>query len=288
MNHNHKAGWLLLSSSLSPAVTTTAWLLRIMLPVSLAVTILQYYGVVDTISHILDPAFHFIGLPGRASVAFVTAASVTTYAGIAVMTSLDLTIREASILSAMALLCHALPMESAVVGKVGSRPLLMAAIRIVAAFTAAFVLNMLLPEMSGHLMPSPAAPLPPTSLSGVLVRWLLTSVRLGCMIFLIIYLLMVIQRVLDRYNALPWLVGNVLGISYGAAVMTEMMRTGRISRHEADEANYHLIMNHSMIEDTLVYAALGIPPALILSVRIVFALIVVWTRKFVVCVLRRG
>ena len=47
-------------------------------------------------------------------------------------------------------------------------------------------------------------------------------------------------------------------------------------------------MNHSMIEDTLVYAALGIPPALILSVRIVFALIVVWTRKFVVCVLRRG
>ena len=83
-------------------------------------------------------------------------------------------------------------------------------------------------------------------------------------------------------------VGNVLGISYGAAVMTEMMRTGRISRHEADEANYHLIMNHSMIEDTLVYAALGIPPALILSVRIVFALIVVWTRKFVVCVLRRG
>ena len=310
MNHNHKAGWLLLSRSLSPAVTTTAWLLRIMLPVSLAVTILQYYGVVDTISHILDPAFHFIGLPGRASVAFVTAASVTTYAGIAVMTSLDLTIREASILSAMALLCHALPMESAVVGKVGSRPLLMAAIRIVAAFTAAFVLNMLLPEMSGHLMPSPAASLPPTSLSGVLVRWLLNSVRLGCMIFLIIYLLMVIQRVLDRYNALPWLVGrlgwlmsffglprsaaylwlvgNVLGISYGAAVMTEMMRTGRISRHEADEANYHLIMNHSMIEDTLVYAALGIPPALILSVRIVFALIVVWTRKFVVCVLRRG
>lgn len=89
----------MLSSSLSPAVTTTAWLLRIMLPVSLAVTILQYYGVVDTISHVLDPAFHFIGLPGRASVAFVTAASVTTYAGIAVMTSLDLTIREASILS---------------------------------------------------------------------------------------------------------------------------------------------------------------------------------------------
>lgn len=308
MNHNRNAWLQSLYSPLSPAIKTTAWLLRIMLPVSLSVTILQYYGLIDTIAHALNPAFGLIGLPGRASVAFVTAASVTTYAGIAVMTSLELTMREASILSVMALLCHALPMESAVVSKVGSRPFLMAAIRVVAAFVAAFVLNMVLPEMSGRLM-TPASAIAPATLSGVLVQWLLSSIRLACMIFIVIYILMVIQRVLDRYNALPWLVsrlgwlmsffglprsaaylwlvGNVLGISYGAAVMTEMMRAGRISPHEADEANFHLIMNHSMVEDTLVYAALGIPPALILSVRIVFALIVVWTRRFVVCVLRR-
>ncbi|MGM9713468.1 MAG: nucleoside recognition domain-containing protein [Prevotella sp.] len=307
MSNRHLTHSGLLSSALSPTIRTTVWLLRIMLPVSLAVSILQYYGVIDMIAGCMDPIFCHIGLPGRASAAFLTAASVTTYAGIAVMSALDLTMREASILSAMALLCHALPMECAVVGKVGSRPLLMAVIRLAAAFAAAFILDSILPEMDGRLQLSPLAGAP-GSLGDVLAGWLLSSVRMGCMIFVVIYLLMVIQRVFDKYDVMPrlvgrlgwlmsafglppsaaylWLVGNVLGISYGAAVMTELMRTGRITRGEANEANYHLIMNHSMIEDTLVYAALGISPLLILSVRLVSALAVVWARRALLGFLR--
>ena len=76
-----------------------------------------------------------------------------------------------------------------------------------------------------------------------------------------------------------WLVGNVLGISYGSAVMLELQEKKLISKEDANDVNYHLIMNHSMLEDTIVFAATGIPALLIISTRVFFALILVWGRK---------
>ena len=52
-----------------------------------------------------------------------------------------------------------------------------------------------------------------------------------------------------------------------------------ITREEANDVNYHLIMNHSLIEDTCVFAAIGISAFWIVSTRVLFALIVVWGRK---------
>lgn len=38
-------------------------------------------------------------------------------------------------------------------------------------------------------------------------------------------------------------------------------------------------MNHSMLEDTLVYAAVGVSALWILTTRMLFALVVVWGRR---------
>ena len=78
-----------------------------------------------------------------------------------------------------------------------------------------------------------------------------------------------------------WLVGNVLGISYGSAVMVDLEERGLISRKEANDVNYHLIMNHSMLEDTIVFTATGISALLLISVRMVFALALVWGRRII-------
>ena len=78
-----------------------------------------------------------------------------------------------------------------------------------------------------------------------------------------------------------WLVGNVLGISYGSAVMVELEEKGVVTREEANDVNYHLIMNHSMLEDTIVFAATGISALLLITTRMAFALLLVWGRKIV-------
>lgn len=290
----------ILRGAIRPSVKTSLWLLRLMIPISLAVQLLQFFGIIDWLAQWLNPVFLYMGLPGASAIAFMTAASVTTYAGLAVMLSMTLTLRQATIIAVMALICHALPLECAVVKKVGSKPLRMAVLRIIAAFAAAFYLNLILPEMNEPFGGMTASTLP-TSINELLGRWTLSSLKLSAMIFGLIYALMVIQRVMDetgmmhklinplrplmRFFGLPenaaylWIVGNILGISYGSAAMISLEESGQITKEEANEVNYHLVMNHSMLEDTLVFATQGVSAFWILSTRILFAIIVVWTRK---------
>lgn len=288
--------------AVKPAVQTTLWLLKIMIPISLVVRLMQYYGVIAWLAQFLNPLFQYLGLPGASGIAFLTAASVTTYAGLAVMLSMELTLREATILAIMATLCHALPLESAVVKRVGSNPYAMALLRIAAAFLAALYLNFVLPAMpqpfAGHHAAETAA-----SVWTVTGQWAWASVQLSLMILCIIYSLMVLQRLMEYYGlmrkfvkplhpvmrffGLPdnaaylWLVGNVLGISYGSAAMVDLEESGQITRDEANEVNYHLIMNHSMLEDTMVYAAYGVSAFWILSTRMLFAFCLVWGRRMI-------
>lgn len=297
----------IVKGAVRPSLRTSAWLLRLMLPISLTVQLLQYFGVIAWLATLLNPVFSYLGLPGASAIAFMTAAGVTTYAGLAVMLSMTLTIRQATIIAIMALICHALPMESAVVKKVGSKPFRMALLRIGAAFLAAIYLNLVLPEMPDTFggVQGIAAP---DSVIEVIEAWLISSVKLSAMIVGLIFGLMVIQRVMDdfgimcklvmplrplmKFFGLPenaaylWLVGNVLGISYGSAAMLSLEESGQITKEEADEVNYHLIMNHSMLEDTMVFATQGISAFWILSTRILFALALVWGKKGVKCLLR--
>lgn len=284
----------------APSVKTTLWLLKIMVPISLAVILMQHYGVIAWLSQYLNPVFQYLGLPGASAIAFLTAASVTTYAGLAVMMSMALTMREATILAVMMVLCHALPLECAVINKVGSNPYKMGLLRIMAAFIAAFGLNFVLPSMPRPFIARHTVAAD-VFVWDVVWQWACGSVRMSLMILVLIYTLMVLQRVLERYNVmrmlviplrpvmrffgLPenaaylWLVGNVLGISYGSAAMLDLEDSGQITREEANEVNYHLIMNHSMLEDTMTFGVCGVSAVCILSVRMLFAFCLVWGRK---------
>lgn len=270
-----------------------------MIPISLAVTLLQYSGILDLIAGVLHPVFVHIGLPGASSLAFISGAAAGTYAGIAAMMAMPLTMRQASILAIMIALCHALPMECAVNRKTGSSFWKMCLIRLLMAFLSAFILNALLPEMEQSYIFSGVDR--QDSWGGMLLGWTLSQLKMAAMVFAIIYALMTVQRLLEAYGlmkplsdflsplmkvfglpagtAYMWLVGNVIGISYGSAVMLELEQQGLITKEEANEANYHLIMNHSLLEDTIVFAATGISPLMLISVRISFAILLVWTRK---------
>lgn len=271
-----------------------------MIPITLAVRLMDFYGVISWMAQYLDPAFIYIGLPGYAAIAFLTGAFVTTYAGLAVMLSMALTLREATIVGTMICICHALLLESAVIKKTGSSFWRMAMLRMMMAFVCGFYLNLVLPQMPEAFMSS-GDDIIPTTLIALLTAWLWSTLKMSAMIFFLIYCLMIIQRMLEAYGltekislmlspimkffglpqsaAYMWVVGNVLGISYGSAVMLDLEEQGHITREEANDVNYHLIMNHSMLEDTCVFAMMGIPWYWLLSTRVLFAFVVVWARK---------
>lgn len=278
---------------------STRWLLKLMIPISLAVTLMHHFGILAWIATWINPMFVHFGLPGESAVAFISGAAAGTYAGLAVMMSIPLTMKQASILALMIALCHALPMECAVNKKTGSSFWNMAVIRIVMALLCAFTLNLLLPEIAGKYIYLGAEA--DSSLAEVTTTWVLSQVKMSLMVMLIIFTLMVVQRMLEAYRLLDslsrllsplmlffglprhasymWLVGNVLGISYGSAVMLELEEKGLVTKDEANDVNYHLIMNHSMLEDTIVFAATGISAILLITTRVSFALLLVWGRK---------
>ena len=288
-----------LRSALLPTWKSASWLLKLMIPISLAVTLLQHWGVLAWIAGYLNPLFSMLGLPGESAVLFISGAAAGTYAGVAAMMSVHLTLRQATIVGIMILICHALPMECTVNHMTGSNFLRMGLIRIFMAFVAAMFLNLVLPDMATPYLYMGAAA--DSSLMEVLQTWALSQLKVAVLVFLIIYVLMVIQSLIQLYSLLDplsrflaplmrffglprkaaymWLVGNVLGLSYGSAVMLDLEERGQITREDANAVNYHLIMNHSMLEDTIVMAVTGISVFWILATRILFALIVVWGRK---------
>ncbi len=287
------------AAALPKSCKMTLWLLKMMIPISLVVTLLQHFGVIECAARYIDPLFRLIGLPGESAVAFITGAALTTYAGIAVLLSLELTLRQATIVSLMMLLCHALPMECTVTHRTGSSFAGMVVLRILMAFAAAFYLNIVLPDMP-QSFGFGAAPQADATLWEVAESWAIANIKVSVMMFLIIFAVMILQNALQAYRLLNaisrllrplmrffglpadaayfWLVGNTLGISYGGAVMFDCIKGGEISRDEAAAVNRHLAMNHSIIEDTCVFGAIGISVFWILSTRLLFALIVVWGR----------
>lgn len=286
-------------SAVSPTWKSASWLLKLMIPISLSVALLQHWGVLAWIAHYLNPVFLYLGLPGSSAVIFISGAAAGTYAGLAAMMAIPLTLRQATILALMIALCHALPMECAVNKKTGSSFWRMAFIRIFMAFACALIINNVLPAMDSSYiyLGAPAD----SSLAEVLQVWVVSQTKMALMVFLIIYLLMIVQRLLEAYSLLSpistllsplmrlfglpekaaymWLVGNVLGISYGSAVMLELEERGQITKEEANDVNYHLIMNHSLLEDTIVFALTGISAWWVVGTRVSFAMIVVWLHK---------
>ena len=260
---------------------------------------MDYWGVLEWLASYLNPIFVYLGLPGSAAVVFMSGAAAGTYAGIAAMMSVPLTMKQATIIGCMIALCHALPMECAVNKKTGSSFWRMAVIRIVMAFVCAVALNVVLSDDQTRYIYIGVSS--DASFVALMKTWIISQIQMSFIVFVIVYSLMVVQRLIEAYSLLVplsrlfsplmavfglprntaymWLVGNVLGISYGSAVMVELEDKGLISKEEANDVNYHLIMNHSLLEDTIVFSVAGISALCLVTVRVVSALIMVWGRR---------
>ena len=288
--------------SLPRSFSTCLWLLKIMLPISLAVRVLDYYGVISYLSTYLHPLFQLIGLPGSLAIVFVTSIFVPLYGTIAVMASLTMTLREATILSIMCLIAHNLFVECAVTKKTGSSFWGMFSLRVGVAFVMAYVLNLVLPPNNAPFKLSIDSA-SYTNLVDLFSGWFYSSIQLTLIIAVIVTSLMILQRILLEFElidkiskpleplmklfGLPlnapflWIVGNVVGLAYGGAVMVDMVEQGKMTYEESNTVNYHLSISHSLLEDTILFVALGINIWIIVISRVTFAIAVVWIRRFI-------
>ncbi len=278
--------------ALPVALKTGWWLIRLIIPVSLAVTLLKFFGILAILSNFLTPMFSLIGLPGEAALVFLTSIFLNIYSAIAVITSLPFSGREVAILAVMCLIAHNLIVETAVQKKTGSKVWEMLAVRLGFSILAGLVLNLIMPETLGHAIKQSTLA-DESSLLLVLAGWAKSSVFLSIKIILLVSGLMILQRLLQAFGILAilsagfkpilkpfglpgrtsflFLVANVLGLAYGSAVMMEETAKGSLSPEEADLLNYHVAISHSNLEDVLLFVAIGAPALWLLLPRLFLA-----------------
>lgn len=291
----------ILFPSLKKSGHTTLWLLKIILPISLLVRFLDYFGALAFIAQFLDPVFLHLGLPGSTAIIFITSIFLPLYAPLAIIMSMTVTLRELTILALMCQIAHNLPVECAIQAKTGTSFWSMFTLRVVVSILVGILLNLILPAEMGMPLFAKVNTEAMTSVGDVLVLWLKSSVQMALLIFTIITALNVLYKTLENYNlitklskamepvlrffGLPastgflWLIGYIVGLAYGGAMMIDQMNDGKVTRSDAELLNYHLAVSHSVIEDNLLFVALGVSVWWILGVRLAVAWIVVWSRK---------
>lgn len=289
-------------SGLSSGIRTAFLLAKIMVPVSLGVALLQWSGILAWVAGFLAPAMGLLGLPGEAAFVLVSSALLTNYSAIAVMETLPLTMHEITILAIMCLTAHNLIVETTIMKKSGSSAIKMIVLRIGWAIAAGYVFNLVLPADKVAAFTATGTGTAAVAFLPMLTAWSLSTLRLVAKIIVLVLLIMIGQRLMEEFRimdflsrltapamrvfGLPrsasflWIILNVVGYAYGAGIIMERVKEGKMKPQEADLVNHHACLCHSLLEDSILYVAIGVPLFWVTVPRVLMALMVVWFERF--------
>lgn len=305
MGKNKKPGIRLrlqniVKTSFPQGMKTALWLLKLTIPVSFLVFLLDFFGILNLIAGWVAPFFRLIGLSGQASIVLITSFFTNIYSVIAVMATLGTGYREGTILAVMCLISHALIVETAIQRKTGSRAWQMVLIRLSGSLIAAWGLNLFLP---GELVSeTQSSVFQDRMFMPTFLNWLSGISITSLKIIILVNLLLILQKALNEFGLIKWIlkpfepllwlmglpketgflwmVAYTLGLSYGGAIMINQSEEGKLSRRDADLLNHHIALSHSQLEDTLLFVSMGYPVLILVFPRIFLAIVSVWLRRF--------
>lgn len=264
-----------------------AWLLlRIMVPTMAIVQVLKALGALEFLAHLASPVMKIFALPGEAALAILTGGVVNIYAAIAVAVNIPMTAKSMTVLAIMVLIAHNLIVETAVQSRAGTPAVVMLTVRISAALVAGFIFARIIPD--GGVILGRTAASDASGLGQVLVSNVMSLLRITIIVITLMLLVEISREfgLMDRFmNVLQWpmrtlglhrktafvaAVGLILGLAYGAGLIIDETKKSSISSREILATNVFLGTSHALIEDSLVFAAVGANLLWIVVGRLVF------------------
>lgn len=291
----------IIKGALPGTVKTCIWVVKLTVGVSFCIMLLRYLQILPWISALLEPVFHVVGLPGEAALAYVTGYFVNVYSAIAVSVTLDLSIREMTILSAMVLCAHNMLVETAVQKKTGTPAVRIVIYRTLSSILVGLALNLVIPAESAQLG-SQLVEQEQLLFWPMLKEWIVSTAGLVVKMVAIIFSLNILQRILSEFGVINWIsrflkplllmfglppqssflwiIANVVGLAYGAAAMIDEASTGKLSQNDVDLTNYHICISHSNLEDVFLLASVGAVWWILIISRWIMSILLVWGYRF--------
>jgi spore maturation protein SpmB len=278
---------------------TCIWIIKITVGVSFGILLLRYFNILPWISSVLSPLFVYFGLPGEASLAYVTGYFVNVYSAIAVAVTLNLDVRAVTILSVMVLCSHNIILETAVQKKTGTSALRIVITRTLSALILGFVLNLLIPV--GKNVAPVALQVVDNDFLTMFLEWLKSTGLLVLKMTVLIFTLNIAQRLLANFGIIKWLsnflrpllkvfglpakasflwiIANIIGLAYGAAAMIDEIKAGKLSKEDINMTNIHISISHSNFEDLILLSSIGAVWWIMLLSRWMMSILLVWGYK---------
>ncbi len=275
-------------------------LLKIMVPALLVVKALEMLGVTRWLAAGLAPVMGVLGLPETFSIVWATTLMTNIFTGVVVFFDVaageSVTVAQVSVLGALMLMGHSLPIEGAVAKRAGVPWWLTLALRIGGGFVLGWLLHQGY-ETTGALQQANRLAWQPDRSDAGLSAWLWIQARTLAGIYFVILGLMVLLAVLRRLGierlmhtllgpplrvlgigreaANTTVIGLTLGLSYGAGLLIRDTDSGALGARDAYLTLCFLGLCHSLIEDTLLIALIGADMSAVLWGRLAMAFAVV-------------
>jgi len=283
------------------ASLTTFTILKIIVPISIIVKILAEYGMIETIGSFLSPVMNVIGLPGEFGFVWATAMIANIYGALIVFFSLSIensyTVAQVTVLGTIILVAHALPIELRIAQKAGTKLWFMFSLRFFGAFLLGWILHNFYTFFNVHQNPANIL-WNPGNANSSLANWILRECMNYLVIFVIIFGLLLLIKLLKRFEiitilngffepflnilgmskeAVPiTLIGTMMGISYGGGLIINEAKSGLLRNKDVLLSLSMMGLCHSLIEDTLLMVTIGAAFSGILCGRLVFTILFIF------------
>lgn len=275
----------------------TTWTLgKVIFPVTLIVSLLQYTPVLTWLFDKLAPFMSVFGLSGEAAIPLVLGNLLNLYAAIGGILTLELTVKDVFIIAVMLSFSHNLLIETSVALKSGVKLWVVLSVRIGLALVAAFIINLVWPggsEMAQYGLIT-ANETAPVGMAAIFLAGLQKAVLGTLQLAMIVIPLMIGIQILkdlkwldvftgwmapvtrglgmNENTALVLTAGLIFGLAYGAGVLLQAVKEDGVSKKDATLAFIFLVACHAVVEDTLIFVPLGIPVFPLFIIRLCTAI----------------
>jgi spore maturation protein SpmB len=270
------------------------WMMKIILPVSLLTTLLQWSGLLSSLDFILRPVMSVMGLPSLAAFPLLIGMLTGIYGAIAAMIVLPFTETQMTLMAIFLLMAHNLIQEGIIQAQSGIRPLKATLFRIVMAVVTVMLVSLMIQNGAAPAGPAALPAAAPLTIFETMKEWGVTTAYLVVKVFFIIMTILTFLEVLkamgwiayvvrifspllslmglDRKVGILWMTAIVFGLSYGGAVIVEEARNGHLTKEELEMLQLSIGINHSMVEDPMLFVAIGLSAFWLYVPRLVMAI----------------
>lgn len=290
----------LLVNSLKSSFGLWIQVLKMMIPISLGVKVLEEFGLIEWVGALLEPIMILVGLPGVMGLVWAITLFTNLWAGallfVVLAGTVDMTSAQVTVLGIMMLMAHGLPIELRMVQKCGVSVLFSLVLRVFSAIILAVIFNHIFTYYG--LLSEPAQILigNVNNIDASLTAWVYHQLESYAFVFIMLAFLVFLMDVLKRYGLIhkigvllsPYLslmgvskkcapitfLGMTLGLVYGGALLLRELEKNDMDEDDVLVSVTSMNLFHSLIEDSMIIFLMGGALFWIVVVRFIFTAIV--------------